>query len=151
MVGTGNTAVVNVGRLLEIRIALGFRNVSYIEDHFADIRAEIRKVPLSDRIVIAADWRFCRVMSTEATDVLVANLARQNRRIERSAILASANSPSTVLQFARLVREGGSPHRRLFMDADEMTLWLDEVLARDERQRLIQFLGEPIDSFGPAS
>jgi hypothetical protein len=151
MVYVGNTAIVNVGRLLEIRISLGFRNAAFVANHFADIAAEVERIPLVDRIVIAADWRFCHVMSTDAGEALVASLTRHNPRIERSAIVASANSPSAMLQFSRLIRESGNPRRRLFTEAGEMVLWLGEVLAPEERQRLVQFLDESVDCFGSAS
>ncbi|MGA2450799.1 MAG: hypothetical protein ABTD50_19205 [Polyangiaceae bacterium] len=151
MACVGNTAIVNVGRLLEVRISLGFRSAAYVANHFADIDAELERNHRSDRIVIAADWRFCHVMSTDAGEALVASLTRHNPRIERSAIVASANSPSAMLQFARLIRESGNPRRRLFTDAGEMASWLGEVLAPDERQRLAQFLDESVDCFGSAS
>ena len=151
MVSIGNTAIVNVGRLLEIRVSLGFRSSGYVANHFADIDAELERVPSSDRIVIAADWRFCHVMSTDAGEALVASLTRHNPRIERSGIVASANSPSAMLQFTRLIRESGNPRRKLFTDAGEMTLWSGEVLAPEERQRLAQFLDESVDCFGSAS
>jgi hypothetical protein len=146
-----NTAFIQVGRLLEIRISVGFRSAAYVTDHFADIDAELKRIPPSERIVIAADWRFCRVMSADAGEVLVSNLTHNNPRVERSAIMASPDSPSAVLQFTRLVRESANPDRRLFTDTDEMASWLGEVLAADERRRLAEFLAESVDGFGPAS
>ena len=65
--------------------------------------------------------------------------------------MASVNAPSAMLQFTRLVRESANHQRRLFTDAGEMALWLGEVHAPDERQRLAQFLDEAVDSFGSAS
>ena len=151
MVCVGNTAIIRTGRLLEIRISLGFRNAAHVANHSADIDAEVRRIPPSERVVIAADWRFCQVMSAAASEALVSSLTHYNPRIERSAIVASANAPSAMLQFTRLVRESANPQRRLFTDAGEMVLWLGEVLAPDERQRLAQFLDESVDSFGSAS
>jgi hypothetical protein len=143
-----NTATLHVGRLLELRLAVGFRNVAFVSEIFATMDTEIQRLPASVRVVIAADWRRCRVMSSDASEALVANLARYNPRIERSGAVASEDSPSAVLQFTRLIRESGNPERRLFTNPHEMASWLGEVLAPDERRRLEEFLDESADGFG---
>jgi hypothetical protein len=142
-----NTAAIEVGRLVEVRLSVGFRNVEFVSQIFADMDAAIEKLPASAKLVVAADWRFCRVMSSEAGEALVSNLARYNPRIERSAALASENSPSALLQFNRVVRSGANPDRRLFTDRAAMTSWLGEVLTSHERNRLVRFLDEPGDGF----
>ncbi|MGA2450534.1 MAG: hypothetical protein ABTD50_17840, partial [Polyangiaceae bacterium] len=136
MVCVGNTAIISTGRLLEIRISLGFRTAEYVANHFADIDAEVMRRPPSERIVIAADWRSCQVMSAAASEALVANLTRNNPRIERSAIVASVNGPSAMLQFTRLVRESANPQRRLFTDAGEMAQWLALLREVDRVRRI---------------
>jgi hypothetical protein len=145
MTRANNTAVVGVGRLLEVRIAVGFRSVAYVNEVFAAMDAEIRRLPSDVPVVIAADWRRCRVMSSDASESLVANLSRYNARVERSGAIASEDSPSAVLQFTRLIREAANPDRRLFTDSEAMASWLGEVLAPDERRRLAEFLAESVD------
>jgi hypothetical protein len=143
-----NTAAIRVGRLLEIRLAVGFRNVVYVRQIFADMATEIEKLAPSVKVVVAADWRFCRVMSGDAGEALVHDLTRYNPRVERSGAIASEDSPSAVLQFTRLIRESANPDRRLFTDASAMAEWLGEVLAPNERRRLADFLEESVDTFG---
>jgi hypothetical protein len=148
MIRVKNTATLNVGRLLELRLAVGFRSVAYVSEIFARMDEEIQQLPAAVRVVIAADWRRCRVMSSDASEALVANLARYNPRIERSGAVVSEDSPSAMLQFARLIREGANPDRRLFTNPHEMASWLGDVLAPDERRRLVEFLNESVDGFG---
>jgi hypothetical protein len=81
MVCVGNTAIIRTGRLLEIRISLGFRSAEYVASHFADIDAEVQRIPPSERIVIAADWRLCQVMSANAGETLVANLTERGHDV----------------------------------------------------------------------
>lgn len=145
MVKAKNTAAVRVGRLLELRLSVGFRNVTFVTEIFAAMDAEIRRLPSDVPVVIAADWRRCRVMSSDASESLVANLSRYNTRVERSGAIASEDSPSAVLQFTRLIREAAHPDRRLFTDPEAMASWLGEVLAPDERRRLAEFLAESGD------
>jgi hypothetical protein len=145
MIGAVNTVVINVGRLLEVRIGAGYGGVTEVAELFADMARQIHRVPDSVRVVAATDWRACRLMSSDTADAIVANLVRNNVRIERSAGLASSDSPSAFLQFSRVIREGGNPERRLFTDPRSMISWLGEVLTADERRRLTEFLDRPED------
>jgi hypothetical protein len=69
-------------------------------------------------------------------------LARDNARIERSAILHRADQAISVLQVMRLVRESRHPHRRVFTDIQAMRQFLGEVLNERERTQLRQFLAQ---------
>jgi hypothetical protein len=102
------------------------------------------KLPPSKQVVVVTDWRFCPMMSSDASDRLLQRMTGNNPRTERSAALASRQSPVAVLQFLRLVRESGHPSRKMFFDPDASGLvdWLGQVLTSEETARLRQFLNE---------
>jgi hypothetical protein len=135
-----NTAKVNVGRLLEVRVAAGFRTTADVDAHFENIDRQLAVMRPGQQHVTVADWRACPVMSPEAAQRLAHHIARTNARTERSAALAVQTAPVTVLQFMRVIREAGLPDRKLFFDEKELIGWLGEVLTGDERQRLREFL-----------
>jgi hypothetical protein len=135
-----NTVVLGVGRLMEICTRAGFRTVEDVETQRSLINRALDGFPADQRIVIAADWRTCEVMTQSAASALGAMLASYNARIERSAILGSARSPLAVLQFLRVVRETRHPGRRVFEDRRPMLAYLGECLSPVERDRLDQFL-----------
>jgi hypothetical protein len=78
--------------------------------------------------------RFC----TDSERLLHA-VTQTNTRLERSAVIVSANSQVTVMQFARIIRESNHPDRRMFYEADAMHTWLAEVLNPLEAKRLQEF------------
>src|SRR5262249_40320974 len=104
-------------------------------------------------IVIVADWRGLPLMSSEASEQILRNLAHNNPRVKRSAALASSTSAAAMLQFIRVVRDSGHPNRKVFTSASELEQWVGEVLTPPEHTRLRQFLGElsraPALDFGP--
>jgi hypothetical protein len=57
-----NTCEVVVGRLLEIRVAAGYRTVADVDEMIAMIRESVSKLPSATKVVIAADWRAVQVM-----------------------------------------------------------------------------------------
>jgi hypothetical protein len=138
-----NTATIRTGRLLEIRIDAGYRTADDVDRVFDAIEREVGKLPPATRTAAVADWRHCPVMSTEASARLLERLVRLSPRTERSSALVSTDSPTAVLQFARLIREAGHPDRRMFHDADELYEWLKEILTPAEAARLRLFLGQP--------
>jgi hypothetical protein len=135
-----NTCRIQVGRLMEIRVDAGYGTVADVDHMMGLIGDLIARIPVQTRVIIAADWRGCRVMSSEASERALAMLTRNNPRVERSAILTSDASSVAVLQFLRLVRESGHPQRRLFSRVVEMQSWLAEVLSPAEGVRLYEFL-----------
>ena len=137
-----NTAAITVGRLLEIRVAAGYRSAQDVEHVFRAIQREVMKVPLTQRVVTIVDWRRCPVMADDATSRLLETLRSGNVRLERSAALALQKSSIALLQFLRLVRESGNPDRRLFYEPEPLIEWLTEVLTAEELQRLRAFLAE---------
>jgi hypothetical protein len=89
------------------------------------------------------DWRSLPLMTGDASTRLFQLMAQYNGRIERSAILASRDAPTAVMQFLRVISETKHPDRRLFYDIDELQAWLDEVLSSEESARLRSFLAQP--------
>jgi hypothetical protein len=138
-----NTAQLRVGRLLEVRAADGFRSVASVDRMFENVERELSSLPAGQRHVTIADWRECQVMSPEAARRLSTRMASTNLRTERSAALAAQGSPTTVLQFLRVIRESGHPDRKLFFSEVELIDWLAEVLTPAETLRLRVFLGVP--------
>jgi hypothetical protein len=131
-----NTCAVNVGRLLEIDLAAGYRSVSDVDQMTAMTARQIDQIPEPTRVVIAADWRACRVMTPVVSDRVVDMLERSNPRVERSAILHGVGHATSVLQLARLTREAHLEVRRIFTDPEDMETWLAEVLTSEERARV---------------
>ena len=136
----GNSARVLVGRLLEINVQAGYRSVADVDEMAARIKAQYDLVPEPTRLVTAADWRSCRVLTQNVSERAIAMLIGMNPRVERGAILHEPTQATSVLQVARIVREANLPNRRVFTDPLELESWLGEVLNDAERQRLATLL-----------
>ena len=134
-----NTVEIRVGRLMEIRVDKGFASLDDVEAQRHMITEAMQTLAPTASVVIAADWRGCEVMSSDASNALGPMIGSFNARIERSALLAKDDAPTAVLQFLRVIRESKHPNRRLYQDLGEMTHWLGETLNRAELQRLTQF------------
>lgn len=135
-----NSCEVRVGRLMEIRIDRGFHSIDDVEDMRRNIARAFESVGPGVNVVVVADWRRTRLMAGDAADAFGKMIGSFNERIERSGIVSSPNSPITVLQFLRVVRESKHPNRRLFDQAGELTTYLNAVLTPEESERLAQFL-----------
>jgi hypothetical protein len=132
-----------VGRLVEVRIDAAVLTLADVDTWFNGVAAAMGKLPAGQRGVVVADWRRCPLMSDEAASRAAARLTQANPVVERSAALASNDSPITVLQFLRLCRDTNpAGNRRLFTNAHEMKAWLSERLAPLEIERLHRFLDE---------
>jgi len=143
---SSNTVTIRVGRLMEISVPEGFRSVEDVERQRARIAAALDTIPKDRSIVIAADWRQCRLMSEPAAKAMGIMIGDFNARIERSAILGSPTSPVSVLQFLRVVRESRHLARRVYEERAPMLTWLSECLTDAERERLIDFILPARDS-----
>jgi hypothetical protein len=131
-----NTCQILAGRLLEIRVQAGYQRVEDVDQMIEMIRAQISRVAEPTRVVIAADWRACRVLTPDVADRAIQMLTRTNPRVERSAILYSSDQATGVLQVLRIAREANLPGRRVFTSRTEMRDWLAEILDDAERARL---------------
>ena len=109
-----NTCRVVEGRLLEIDVANGYQKVSDVDEMIAMIRAAVAMVPEPTRLVIAADWRKCRLFGEDVAARATQMLIGSAERIERSAILHGTDHATAVLQVFRLVKEASQTHRQLF-------------------------------------
>ena len=128
--------------MLEIRAAAGYRTAADVDQLFDALQREVHKLPSSERVVAAVDWRFCPLMSPEAAQRIGQRIAANNDRTERSAALADPNAALPVLQFLRVVREAEHPERRVFFDPIELIHYLSERLSALELTRLHSFLTE---------
>lgn len=138
-----STVDVVVGRLVEIRLATSFRAAVEVDAFFDALPKVVRaKVPPPAPIVTVADWRSCTVLSDEAAERMLTRMRGNNAEIVRSAVLASHDSPSAVMQFLRLVRGSGTKDRQLFFEEEPLITWLGEVLTATESARLRRFLNE---------
>lgn len=137
-----NTAVIRVGRLLEVRAEAGYRTAAEVDALFDVIEREVVRLGSLQRHVTVVDWRGCPVMSPEAVERIAQRIALTNMRTERSAALAAADAPVAVLQFLRVIRDARLPDRKLFFKQHEVVNWLSEVLTKAESERLVAFLGE---------
>jgi hypothetical protein len=57
-----NTCEFVEGRLLEIRVARGYRSVDDVAEMIRMIGENVARLPAGDRFCIAADWRAVQVM-----------------------------------------------------------------------------------------
>lgn len=132
--------------MLELRANKGYRTAEDVDAMFVLIDRALAKVPPAMRSVNVVDWRLLPLMSGGASTRLFQLMAQYNPRVERSAILASREAPTAVMQFLRVIGETKHPDRRLFYDADELHAWLAEILNPEESARLRSFLTEPSSS-----
>lgn len=140
---SASTAVIHVGRLLEVCIDASATTASDIDHLFDSLETELVKLPAGERqYVTVADWSRAPVMSPEASERAVSRLVRKNAQVLKSAAIASRTSPAAVLQALRLIREAQLPDRRLFYDVSDLQRWLEDVLTAPERTRLRAFLAE---------
>lgn len=135
-----NSCAVRVGRLMEIRLDLGFNSVADVEALRHSIDDAFATVASNVNVVVAADWRRTRLMEGAAADAFGKMIGSFNARIERSGAVSSQGSPIAVLQFLRVIRESKHPDRKLFDSVGDLTAYLSEVLTAEENERLVEFL-----------
>jgi hypothetical protein len=134
-----NTCVFVVGRLMEIRLAAGFRTPEDVDQMNALLHAQAALFGHKP-FVIVADWRGVNVMSQDTAAKARAMLTQANPHVIRSALLVQEVAPTTTLQVHRLVKEAQNDNRRMFTKVTEQAAWLAEVLTPQELSRLYEFL-----------
>ena len=137
-----NFCRVKTGRLMEIRIGAGFASEADVDAQIGRVRATMSSIPPYINVVIAADWRNVGIMQENVAARALKLLTTTSDRIERSGILASSESPTTVMQFFRLVRESQHPSRKVVTSVQDLEAWLTPVLTAAETRRLREFLSE---------
>ncbi len=136
MVEVGNPA----GRLITFRVR------SPVDDGNADHAAgELRRAVqgVEGQVVVCSDLTEARTFSPETTERFIALMKTDNPRLERSALLVSADSATFVLQLERMLRAANSPVRRTFREPQELIDWLRPSLTPSEQTALVAFLGAP--------
>jgi hypothetical protein len=124
-----------VGRLIEVKLEY----LSEVKD-LVRIEEELGQAftRAGAGAVICTDFRPIEVLSPEVGTALTEVFRRDNRRIERSAMLLSPANAIFSLQLERLLREAKNPARRAFRDAQPLLKWLAEILTPDELARAKQ-------------
>lgn len=135
-----NTCEINVGRLLEIRVAAGYHSVRDVDRMIGMMQTHFGKLGTCERYVIVADWRNVAMMSPDTAVRAKEMLTRSNPRVIRSSILTLPERSLANLQVLRLVREADIENRRHFTSAIDQHRWLSEVLTEPEQSRLAEFL-----------
>lgn len=139
-----NTVAIKVGRLMEVRVDAGYRSEEEVDQVFAAIGAEMRaRAPAGQPLITVADWRRCPLLEARAAARLSERMAGNNPLVVRSAALVSPTSPTSVLQFTRLIRESDFEDRRMFTAVPPLMAWLADLLTPAEMERLQTFLGSP--------
>jgi hypothetical protein len=130
-----------VGKLLEIRVADGYRSVGDIDAMIQMIRSNMTRLGPNDKMVIVADWTTVHVMNPETAARAREMLATVNPKVARSSILTAPENPTTNLQVVRLIREAQNADRKHFTEPKPLEAWLSPVLSAPEVARLRTFLG----------
>jgi hypothetical protein len=91
-------------------------------------------------IVACADYRRLQVMDEEVAAAVVEGFRQFNLRVQRSAVMLPANSPTIRLQAERVLREAPTPGRRICVDVAEVKAWLTASLDATEQARMNEFL-----------
>ncbi len=128
-----------IGRLVEVRMAtpLSVADAREIATRLAAIVG-----PFPGQVVTCIDLRRASVLSTDLAAVFIELMQRGRARIERAGILLPPDSPTFLLQLARVLREAHHPGRKTFTDPAELAKWLGEALDPAERARVVAFLDE---------
>jgi hypothetical protein len=131
------TADNHVGRLIEVH----YDTAGTLQDHQA-LNAKVYALlaRMSGKGVFCTDMRGFDVLSDDLATRLSKAYRVANAKVERTALLARAGT-RLAEQLAQIVRDAGSPARRVFVDVGEARRWLGEVLDDAERSRLEKVLG----------
>lgn len=126
----------HVGRLVEVRVASPVE-----EENMPSVARSTRTLleGLGRKFVAVMDLRQAHVFPRAVSEGFVHVLTDNNPLLERSAFLIG-ESAIFALQVERAIREAGNPRRHAFRKVEDLEAWLDEVLDREEQERLHAFL-----------
>ncbi len=138
---TLNTCRFVVGRLMEVRVGRGFRNVADVDEMIGMVATAVRPLGAAAKFSIVADWRPVQVMAPETAARAREMLVGGNVGLQRSAILTLSANPTTNLQVVRLIHEAENENRRHFTSPVVLQRWLCAALTPEESARVAEFLG----------
>jgi hypothetical protein len=127
----------NVGRLIEVR-TVGRTVQSDVDSLGPRLVGLMTSVP--GKVVTCADLRFTGIVSEAMANQLIERMRRDNPLIERSALVIGNNQGMLGLQVERMAREAGNPARRVMRYTEDAEAWLGELLTKEEKARLHDFL-----------
>jgi hypothetical protein len=133
MVEIGNPA----GRLITFRVRSPVEDKNS-ENAAAELRRAVQGV--NGQVVVCSDLTEAKTFSPETTERFIQLMKSDNPRLERSALLVSAESATFILQLERMLREANNPIRRTFRERQELIDWLRPSLTPTERTALAAFL-----------
>jgi len=112
------------------------------EDDVREIATRLVAIigPFPGQVVTCIDLRLATVLSADVATVFIGLMQQGRARIERAGLLLPPESPTFLLQLARVLREAHHPGRKTFTDPPELAKWLGEALDLAERARLAAFL-----------
>jgi hypothetical protein len=127
---------------MEIRISAGFTSEADVDAQIERVKRAMSKLPSNAKVIIAADWRKLTIMPKPVAERAVKLLTTTSDRIERSGILASATSPTALMQFFRIVQESHHPSRKVVTSESELEGWLEPLLTPEELVRYRTFISD---------
>ncbi len=125
------------GRLIMLRMSTPLTTTDV-----SDIVSRLRMFVLanSGRVLLCGDLRAMSLLPPEHAELFQSMFARDNPKVERSALIVSQRVGGFGMQIERMVREANNPARRVFDDAALGAAYLDPLLTPAERAELKRFL-----------
>jgi hypothetical protein len=132
-----------VGRLAEVR----YRAPLTLDELFA-FMAGVRGLveAATSPLVFCCDWREIEKFDATFIDTLVWTMRRDNPRVAANALLVGASNTVIFEQVSAIVRDAGSPNRRVFRTQRDLVAFLDPLLDGAERRRRDEFLDEFVEA-----
>lgn len=126
----------HVGRLMEVRVE-STATLQDVQTLSSKVYALLAR--MDGPAVFCSDFRTANALPSDVADRFANAYRVANAKVLRTAVLVV---PTSVfrLQFERIVREAGSPARRVFQDGAAAESWLGEVLTDEEKRRLREFV-----------
>jgi hypothetical protein len=134
------TVEVRAGRLLQARV-YALPTVEAAQRYSAVIRTHT--TPLAAKgPILCADHRPVVVYPPAVADYLAGLFRDMNSILTRIAVVAAPTNATLSMQLGRIIRDAKNPSRRLFTNPAEARSFLHEVLTKEERDAVDQFLRE---------
>lgn len=96
------------------------------------------------RLVLCADHRPVNIYPPAVADELSRLFSQMNSKLVRVGIIAARSNATLSMQLGRIIREANNPNRQLFYEQNRLTEFLAAELNAEERERLREFLDQPV-------